>query len=39
MLVSVHIPTVGYFVKPVIGRMSKLINDCKTLFGSAQGII
>lgn len=39
MLVSVHIPTVGYFVKPVIRRVSKLVNGYKTLFASEQGII
>lgn len=31
MLVCVYIHTVRYFVRPVIGRMSKLINADKTL--------
>lgn len=31
MLVSVYIHTLRYFVRPVIGRMSKFINEYKTL--------
>lgn len=31
MLVSVYIHTVRFFVRPVIGRMSKIIYEYKTL--------
>lgn len=36
---SVYIHTVGCFVRPVIGRMSKLINSYKMLFAGTQGAI
>lgn len=34
MLVLVYIHTERYFVRPVIGRVAKLVNEYKTFFGS-----